>query len=138
MKESSFRTAVLTKLPKKIHRQPIPQTMQSASGTPDTYIDFNKDLWIEWKSLPGEDYFPLNISGKYLPTEKQNEWLTRRYESGKNAIVIVGFKIKNRAHGVILDSPKMWSNPVPEAKYRELMMSAADLAIYIEARVTES
>lgn len=111
--------------------------MQSTAGTPDSYYDYKRDLWVEWKSLPGEDYFPRELKGKWMPTVKQCEWLNRRYKAGGNVIVIVGFKIKGRVHGVVLDTPKLWSNPLPEAIYRERMKSAQQLAEYIEGRVSE-
>lgn len=137
MKESTFRQAVQSKVPKKVHRQPIPQGMQSTAGTPDSYFDYISDLWVEWKSLPGEDFFPLNLKGKYQPTVKQCEWMNRRHAAGGNVIAIVGFKIKGRVCGVVLNTPELWGKPVPEKIYRDLMLTAQQLADYIEKRVSE-
>lgn len=136
MKESSFRFSVLSKLPSSIHRQPMLASGLGTAGTPDTYIDAKRDLWVEWKVVSGEDYFPRQLNNKYLPTALQDLWLSRRFENGGNAVVMVGFKLRGRAHGVILATPEEWRGPVSRETYEPMLLPAAKLAQYIEERVT--
>lgn len=136
MLESAFRTAVLSKLPRHIHRQPMLAGMMGTAGTPDTYIDHKRDLWVEWKALPREDHLPKVVPAKSMPTPIQREWLDRRFAAGGNAIVIVGVKLRGRAHGFVLDSPPAWSVPPLADDYTKLLCSAADLASYIQRRVS--
>src|SRR5690606_37815877 len=109
MLESAFRRAVLGKLPKAIHTQPMMAGMMGCAGTPDTYLDYKRDLWIEWKVLPNDDRLPAVVPTKSMPTELQAAWLTRRFNAGGNAICIVGVKISRRAYGFVLSSPAEWS-----------------------------
>ena len=106
------------------------------AGTPDTYLDGTRDLWVEWKAVGSADYWPRELKGKYLPTPLQRVWLDRRYANGGNAVCIVGFKLRGRAHGVILPTPALWAGPVSRETYEPMMQSAAELAAYIERRIT--
>lgn len=135
MKESAFRKAVLSHLPKAVHCQPMIAGMTGVSGTPDTYIDYKRDLWVEWKVLPNEDRLPELIPARSLPTELQHEWLHRRYTAGKNALVIVGVKLRSRAWGFVLDSPSMWSR-LPRDRYEPLLRPAPELAAYLLEKVS--
>lgn len=136
MKESAFRTSVLNHVPKKVHAQPWPAGAPGAfPGTPDHYFDWKRDLWVEWKVLNREDHLPASIPESALPTEKQNSWLTRRYENGGNAVVIVGIKLRSRMHGFVLETPSEWGLPGPlRAWYEPRLRSAAELAAYIVER----
>ena len=136
MLESAFRTAVLNKLPRAIHRQPMLAGMMGTAGTPDTYIDHKRDLWVEWKVLPREDHLPEVVPAKSMPTDIQRQWLDRRFATGGNAIVIVGVKLRGRAHGFVLESPPEWSTPPLVEHYSKLLCTAADLAAYIQRRVS--
>jgi hypothetical protein len=136
MKEAAFRQAVLSRLPKALHRQPMIASGLGTAGTPDTYLDGVRDLWIEWKATPSADYFPRELKGAYLPTPLQRLWLDRRYANGGNAVCIVGFKLRGRAHGVVLDTPQLWAGPVPRETYEPMMLSSMALAAYIERRIT--
>lgn len=123
-------------MPAHIHWQPIPQTYMSAAGTPDTYVDYRSDLWVEWKFLPGEDRLPATITERHLPTPKQREWLNRRYLAGRNALVVVGIKLKNRAHGILLDAPEQWSQPIERAVYEPKIIPASQIAQFIAGLVS--
>ena len=136
MLESAFRTAVTSKVPRHIHRQPMLAGMMGTAGTPDTYFDHLRDLWVEWKVLPTEDKLPAVVPAKSLPTPIQCEWLDRRWKAGGNAIVIVGVKLRGRAHGFVLESPPEWSTPPLVDRYSKLLCTAADLAAYIQRRVS--
>lgn len=136
MKEAGFRDSVLTHLPKFVHRQPMLAGAYGVAGTPDTYLDFNHDLWVEWKMVPGEDRLPAELKDKLLPTPLQQAWLNRRYRAGRNALAIIGFKLRGRAHGVILATPEEWSNPVSRGTYEPRLQPAAALAAYLLERVS--
>lgn len=136
MKESAFRTAVLGKLPAKVHRQPMLAGMMGTAGTPDTYLDFNRDLWIEWKCLSRDDHLPARIPTNCMPTPLQVDWLDRRFKAGGNAVCIVGLKRSGRAFGFVLSSPAEWSVPPVRAFYEPRIVPAAALATYILERVS--
>lgn len=137
MKEIDFRRAVLVKVPVHVHRQPMLASMMGTAGTPDTYLDYLSDLWVEWKVLSRDDHLPANIPASALPTALQKLWLNRRYAAGGNAIVIVGCKLRGRAHGFVLQTPEEWSGiiPLPE-HYTKLLRTAAELAAYITTRIS--
>lgn len=138
MLESAFRTSVLSKLPRRIHRQPMMANMMGCAGTPDTYLDYERDLWVEWKVLPVDGRMPAVLPTKATPTELQQRWLTRRWLRGGNACVIVGLKLRGRAYGFVLESPQEWSSasPLKLDRYTDSLRAAADLALYLEHRVT--
>lgn len=136
MKEADFRTSVFDHLPKVVHRQPIPADAYGQGGTPDSYLDFQRDLWVEWKMVGGEDRLPAFLKDKMLPTALQQRWLNRRYTVGKNALVVVGFKLRGRAHGVLLTTPEEWCNPVPRETYEPRLQPAKAIAAYLLERVS--
>lgn len=117
MNEGAFKKAINDKLPKfdeiqltGIHQQSNTFASLSHNGTPDHYYDGSKqDLWVEYKvlermprdgivriaPLPGVKKQPR---GRLSP--QQRRWLLRRWERGRNAIVVVG--LPNRT-GVIIE-----------------------------------
>ncbi len=139
MKESSFRLSVLNKLPGFVHRQPMLAGMMGTAGTPDTYFDHERDLWVEWKFIgeyPSVEKLPKVVPAKAMPTEIQKEWLDRRWNAGGNACVITGVKIRGRAQGFVLHSPAEWSVAPLRDHYAARLRSPADLAQYILERVS--
>lgn len=136
MLESAFRTSVHRTLPVEVHRQPMPASMLGTGGTPDTYYDFKRDLWVEYKVFRREDHLPKIIPAESMPTELQELWLTRRFNAGGNACVIVGVKIRGRAQGFVLEAPADWSRPLPREWYEPRLLPAANLAAYIHRRVS--
>lgn len=135
MKESAFRSSVLTKLPKAIHTQPMLAGMMGTAGTPDTYIDGDLgDGWIEWKVLPNDNRLPAQVPKASTPTALQQIWLNRRFERGGNALVIVGVKLRGRAYGFVLSSPNEWTTPPLKEWYEPRLQSAAELAGYLTKR----
>lgn len=140
MLESAFRLSVLNKLPGFVHRQPMLAGMMGTAGTPDTYLDHERDLWVEWKVFPGEyasiDAMPKVVPKKSMPTGLQQDWLNRRFKAGGNACVIIGAKIRGRAQGFVLASPPEWSETPRFEHYSKLLRPSADLAQYILERVS--
>lgn len=107
------------------------------AGTPDTYLDYVSDLWVEWKMLPREDHLPEVVPTKSLPTDIQQQWLNRRFKNGGNAVVVVGVKIGGRAHGFVLDTPSSWCGRPTRAEYEPLLRTSADLCAYLVNRISQ-
>lgn len=110
--------------------------MMGTAGTPDSYYDFNRDLWVEWKMLKGEDRLPAVIPQDKMPTELQRLWLERRWNAGRNAVCIIGVKLRNRAYGFILESPEQWREPPSREWFEPRLRNAKQLAEYIIERVS--
>lgn len=110
--------------------------MMGTSGTPDSYYDFNLDLWVEWKVLSTEDRLPNVIPQGKMPTELQRLWLDRRWRAGRNAVCIIGVKLRNRAFGIVLETPEEWREPPQREWFEPRLRSAKQLAEYITTRVT--
>ncbi len=98
------------------------------------------DLWVEYKSVAkdfGESKnLPSILPANCLPTELQQLWLNRRFCNSGNVLVIVGIKIKSRAHGIILNDPTEWSVRQPREVYAPRLESAADIAAKLIQRLT--
>jgi hypothetical protein len=108
MKESQFVRIICNDLPKTIHQQSLTSASETYNGTPDRYLDANlppeqmhmrtSDLWLEFKvlkSLPRDGYVRvMPLPGKKTAqghlTVMQARWITRRWDNGLNAFVIVG------------------------------------------------
>lgn len=110
--------------------------MMGCGGTPDTYYDFKRDLWVEYKVLRRDDHLPKIVPADSMPTELQKLWLDRRFKAGANACVIVGIKIRGRAHGFVLEAPDEWACPPHRTWYEPRLLPAANLAAYIHRRVS--
>lgn len=136
MSEATFREAVYTKLPTGVHRQAMHASAMSYPGTPDTYLDWHHDLWIETKILPYNDRLPKSIPLRALPTEQQYRWLERRWKAGGNALCLVGFKIKTKWHGWILAHPDEWNFGLTKERLLDEYKPAVELAAYIERRIS--
>ncbi len=136
MKESAFRLAVLRHLPAGLHTQGMPAGVFGTAGTPDTYLDYKYDLWCEWKIIRREDHLPAAIPPESLPTALQRKWLDRRWHAGGNAVCLVGFKLRGRAHGIVLDTPALWSTAPTREEYEPKLLSANALADYLLRRVS--
>lgn len=109
------------------------------AGTPDTYLDgIAGDGWVEWKVLPNSDRLPATVPKASMPTELQKLWLDRRFQRGGNALVIVGVKLRNRAHGFVLSAPHEWATPPSREWYEPRLQTAAQLAKYLEHRFNRS
>lgn len=133
MNEHTFTAAVVKKLPKDVHVQSMTFAALSSNGTPDRYIDFVSDLWVEFKYADTQGRNGYNV-GKML-SEKQKEWLGRRYRRGGNCLVIVGVP-SDRARGFILTSPAEWEAVVPPEVFIPRLAYAGELAARILQRVS--
>lgn len=132
MNEHSFTRAVMRLLPKEVHVQSMTTASLSYGGTPDRYVDYRHDLWIEFKYARSVSRNGVHV-GKML-SELQKQWLRRRYKAGMNACVIVGLP-SDRARGVVLESPSEWEQDVLPTWIATSIKSAPELAHYILKRV---
>ncbi len=137
MNEHSFTKAVISKLPKDVHVQSMTFAALSANGTPDRYIDFNSDLWVEFKyaQTQGRNGYNVGADEKGMLSAKQKEWLARRYAKGENCLVVVGVP-SDRARGFILTSPAEWEAVVPPEVFIPRLAYAGELAAHILRRVS--
>lgn len=107
----------------------------SNNGTPDRYLDFNSDLWVEFKyikHLPREFLRPADD----LLSPLQRSWLNRRSRAGDNAWVIIGFPYEGKNYGVLLASHWEWASAFTKSDLLERRMTIAELADSITKKVS--
>ena len=138
MNEHSFTEAVVNKLPKDVHVQSMTMASLTHTGTPDRYIDLNRDLWVEFKYAKTFGTKGYNVGE--MVSERQKKWLKRRWDAGANAIVIVGVPSSDskvaRARGFVLTHPSEWEGIILPEVFIPRLRWAAELAGYILERVT--
>jgi hypothetical protein len=117
------------------------------NGTPDQYYDRDqvtnpgraRDLWVEYKWLaqPPVRTFVPKLS------DLQERWAERRWKSGKNMWVIVGFPATRDATvakaGIILIGPNNWRSVSPGMHFPMTPKAiAAEIEAYTECRSSPS
>lgn len=132
MNEHGFTRAVLAKVPSEVHRQSMTSASLSNNGTPDRYLDFNRDLWVEFKYHPA---FPRLLKPYDMLTALQLRWLERRWDAGQNAIVVIGMPYEKRTMGVVFDKKHEWRQDHTRDSLRERLLSVHQIADYIYGRV---
>ena len=125
MNEHSFTKAVINKLPAEVHVQSMTMASLTTNGTPDRYLDYKTDLWVEFKYAKTFGNKGYDV-GKML-SGSQKEWLRRRWKAGKNALVVVGVPA-DRARGFILTTPDEWESRVMPEVFIPRLMDGARLA----------
>ena len=137
MNEHKFTKAVVDKLPADVHVQSMTLASISHTGTPDRYIDYKSDLWVEFKQATtfGNKGYNVGGEGESMLSERQKQWLRRRWKNGGNACVIVGVP-SDRARGFVLETPREWECVVRKEFFLPRLMYAAELAAYILKRVS--
>lgn len=132
MNEHGFTRAVMRLLPKDVHVQSMTTASTSYAGTPDRYIDYKHDLWVEFKYAQTTGRHGVAVEKMLSPLQKR--WLRRRYNAGHNACVIVGLP-SDRARGIVLEDPSEWECRVVPEWIIERIKTAPELANYILKRV---
>lgn len=127
----------MNKLPKDVHVQSMTMASLSTNGTPDRYLDYKRDLWVEFKmaSTHGRNGYNVGADDKSMLSGPQKEWLRRRWLVGYNTLVVVGVP-SDRARGFILTEPDEWESRVMPAVFIPRLMYAAQLAAYLLERVS--
>lgn len=111
MRERQLIDAIHRRLPKSLHRQSMTLGSLTSNGTPDYYYDGPRsDLWVEYKQLKSMPRNKIVDCGRLL-TPLQQQWIVRRHDNGKNAVVIVGLPNKT---GLLLAEP--WWAPIGESR----------------------
>lgn len=90
----------------KVYYWPINDSYRA--GIPDHWYSGTADcLWVEYKWYP-KDRFEFHLTAGNNPklTALQAQWLSRRYDEGRNVWVVVGMP----SGGVILRN-KAWEEP---------------------------
>lgn len=135
MIESSFKLAVhrtFDDFVPDLYKQPTTGIMYS-NGTPDMYYDgLKRDLWAEYKFLKPSGRVPLEHVADLSPL--QAKWCERRWNRGKNVVVIVGACVNNRAIGIIHESPAQWNAVIERQQFMEFAISAHEIMEYIYKR----
>lgn len=134
MNEHGFTKAVLRLLPRDVHVQSMTAASLTTNGTPDRYIDYKSDLWVEFKYADTSGA-RNGIAVHTMITPLQHRWLERRYNAGKNACVILGLP-SDRARGLILETPEEWQSHVTPTTIAQKIVDAPRLAAYLLARVS--
>lgn len=115
--EAVFKEGVHKHLPKEVYR--VGMANPYAGGLPDVYYDGPRsDLWVEYKfieKLPAKGLHLLDLKTKPCVSQLQYDWLTRRYDNGGNAVVILGWGPPRKKVGAIIGvadlndwHPKEW------------------------------
>lgn len=133
MNEHSFTKSIIGGLPKAIHVQSMTLGSLSMNGTPDRYIDYISDLWVEFK-------FKLSV-GKGVKVDEmlsplQKRWLKRRWDAGKNACVVVGHQLSGKTQGVLLESPMEWEAPWDRDRFLARSLPRVELINRLIQRVS--
>lgn len=131
MNEHSFTKAVLDKVPPHVHRQSMTGAALANNGTPDRYLDYELDLWVEFKWHPN---FPRFLRPAEMLSGLQHRWLKRRHKAGRNAVVVIGFPKDGKNVGVILDDPSYWERELPRSWLSEAARSIPGIADYLHTR----
>lgn len=127
----------MNKLPREVHVQSMTLAALSTNGTPDRYLDYKRDLWVEFKMADtyGNKGYNVGADDKGMLSPKQREWLRRRWTAGFNAVVIVGVP-SDKARGFVLTEPDEWETRVMPEVFIPRLMYAAQLAAYLLERVS--
>lgn len=99
-------------------------------GTADVwYSGSADDLWVEYKWVAKlNKKSPIHISKLLSPLQLQ--WLRKRYEEGRNVVVILG-----TPEGAWVYERLDWELPLEPESVRSLAMSKRDVASYIRRRI---
>lgn len=125
MNEHSFTKAVVGKLPAAVHVQSMTMASLTTNGTPDRYLDYKTDFWVEFKYAKTFGNKGYDV-GKML-SGPQREWLRRRYKAGHNCCVVVGVP-SDKARGFILTKPSEWESRVMPDVFMPRLQDGARLA----------
>jgi hypothetical protein len=127
--ETRFYSAVHKLLPSKIHREKMHNTFRG--GTPDVWYSGNRDdLWVEYKWLANlPKRVPVRTDKLLSPL--QIRWLRKRYEEGRNVVVILG-----SPQGAWVFESLSWEAPLSPDEIRAANLSKQNVADYIKHRTT--
>jgi len=125
--ETRFYAAVHKLLPRSIHREKMHNPYRG--GTADVWYSGNlDDLWVEYKWLAK---LPRSASVRLdkLLSPLQQQWLSGRYEEGRNVVVILG-----TPEGAWICEGIAWKQPLDPVIIRTQAISKQNVADYINTR----
>lgn len=126
--ETRYYTAVHKLLPKNLYREKMHNPYRG--GTPDVwYSGTADDLWVEYKYIAKVPKL-APISMDKLLSPLQLEWLRRRYEEGRNVVVILG-----SPDGAWVFERLQWEGVLLPDDLRSNGRSKQEVADYIRRRV---
>lgn len=126
--ETRFYTAVHKLLPRSLHREKMHNPYRG--GTADVWYSGNKaDLWVEYKFISKVPK-AADIAVVNELSALQLDWLRKRWEEGRNVIVILGTPV-----GSWIYENRDWEHKLlSPTQLKELGKSKADVARYIATR----
>ena len=138
MNEHGFTKAILRILPASVHVQSMTMAALTTNGTPDRYLDYKRDLWVEFKYADTSGARKgLNVGegDKSMLSAQQKLWLRRRFDAGGNALVVVGVP-SDRTRGFVLTEADHWESRVSPEFIMRNIRNAPEIAAYILSRVS--
>lgn len=134
--ETTFYTSVHRHLPSidRLHREKMANPYRG--GTADHWYSGNGgDLWVEWKFIiiPKRDDTMIDLCGGKKPplSALQQDWLTGRYNEGRNVVVIVGAK-----EGGVIYEFRTWRHPMSAGEFRTRLQARQEIAAWIQREVS--
>lgn len=128
--ETTFYTAVHKLLPKTVYREKMHNPYRG--GTPDVWYSGNlDDLWIEYKYLKTvPKKAPVDVKKHLTPLQRQ--WLSARYEEGRNVAVVIG-----TPRGSFVYEGSSWKDAKPTAAdFDQNSLSKREVADFIAQKTT--
>lgn len=127
--ETNYYTGVHKLLPpmRELHREKMHNIYRG--GTADVWYSGNlDDLWVEYKwlaKLPKKAL--VRLERELSPLQQQ--WLTGRYEEGRNVVVILG-----TPEGAWVFEGVSWKEPLSPGTIRTVGLTKRNVADYIKKR----
>ncbi len=133
--ENTFIQAVHKHLPPIDTLYRMKNHNQFNGGIADCWYSGDEDLWIEWKFIivPKRDDTLIDLHSGKKPSMSalQKEWLSRRYNEGRNVWVGIG----SANGGIFLDHPNDWEKPFTAEDFRYKTLTRKEMATEIAAFV---
>lgn len=102
-----------------------------SAGTADGWYSGNAgDLWVEYKNLPRIPQRGI-VDPMKLLSALQADWLTGRYDEGRNVAVIIGCP-----SGGVLLRDRLWESSMTAKEYVCLLRTRQNLAAWIKEQTT--
>jgi len=127
--ETTFRLSVERHLPPIRALYRMKNSSLYTAGVADSWYSADRqDLWVEWKYLILPKRLTTEVLANVSPL--QSEWLTLRYNEGRNVAVILGCP-----DGGVVYKDLSWGVPLTCGEYRARLQTRKQLANWLEGEV---
>ena len=130
--ETLFSNAIRKALPHEIYS--MKNNNEYVAGVPDLWFSgVGGDLWVEMKFIPK---LPVRVPIRPydLLSALQSEWLSHRYEEGRNVAVIIGCKRAREYEGIILQD-RAWDFDIEPDSFDKVIRSKSSIVEFIQKQV---